>query len=172
LDNGPSASRAFTAVNCLPAGLCVAVDNAGYATTGTFSDSRHEGHGGQGPPPVSNVFTIRHTTVRCRGRVLLSLSTPSAGTLAARAITVSATRAKGARRKQKHRRSLYGVGSAKAGGGGTVRLTISPRPTSRRMLRHSKKLGVSVAITFLPDGGSPRTRHKKIVVRWEECSSR
>ena len=80
--------HSLSAVSCIPGpgGLCIAVDNAGYALTGTFALQQTSGNSEERPTHTpSNAFTIAHTTVRCNGRIVLSLKAPDLGTFTAKA---------------------------------------------------------------------------------------
>ncbi|HEY5053280.1 MAG TPA: hypothetical protein VII45_07715 [Solirubrobacterales bacterium] len=186
VDSSQSASRALNAVSCVPAGLCVAVDNAGYVLVGAFSLQRDGGDGEGRPQRISsNDFTIRRTTVRCNGRIALSLQAPGPGAFAASATATLLPRAEAGHKSPKHHSAAcnarhrgsgaatrkdhrpnfaYGAGSAAAGSAGAVRLTIAPRPAALRALGRSGQLRVLIAITFTPDGGSPETKHKAAAI--------
>jgi hypothetical protein len=189
-------THAFTSVSCTPAatGLCVAVDDAGYAVTSTFSPST-EGEGGHGggeskggsqtegtststtstgpslPPPVvvSGVFRVLGVKVGRDGQIVLAIDAPAAGSIDARA-TASIRKAAAVSRKRetKHTHTItYGTGSASAPGMDTVTVTIKPTKSALSALKGLHALGVPVTIVFHPRSGSPTTVGETVTVRYQ-----
>lgn len=131
---------------------------------------------------ASNSFSIRWTEVRSDGRIVLWVETPSPGSFTATATTVTAAttpprtarpntrnhRNRAPRRSNaRHRthpgshaqRSIpYGTGVATVRTVRAIRLTVKPLRSASRMLKRHSHLRLRIAITFRPDGGTPRTK--------------
>ncbi|MGH2853324.1 MAG: hypothetical protein ACRDLF_03920 [Solirubrobacteraceae bacterium] len=176
----------LTSVSCTPAvaGLCVAVDNAGYAVTSTFSPQTEGGRpggesgGGQTggtttslepslPPPVVGVFRVLSAKVGRDGQIVLTFEAPAAGSIDARA-TVSIRKAAGSskRKTKRTRKVTYGTGSAFAPGIDTMTVTIKPTKSALGALKSSRTLRVPVTILFHPRSGSPTTVSETVTVRY------
>ncbi len=194
--------HAFTSVSCTPAasGLCVAVDNAGYAVMSTFSpqtggehnggdqNGSSESSGGQSGGPntstgpslpivVSGVFRILGVKVEGNGQIVLTLAAPGAGSfnaLATAAIGKAAADSRKAtsRKAGRGRKITYGTGSAMALGAGSVTVTIKPTKSALGALKSSRTLRVPVTVVFHPRGGSPTTASETVTARYQPRRSR
>lgn len=174
----------LTSVSCTPgsAGLCVAVDNASYAVTSTFSPQTEGGQfngptegstttTGTSPPPpaVSGMLRILRVKVDVKGRVVLTLKASTAGS--AKAVATAsigeATRRKKSRCKAERARKItYGRGSGTARGANIFTVTIRPTKEALNTLEELRVLRVPITVIFHPLGGSPITVSEVVTVRY------
>jgi hypothetical protein len=186
VDSTEHVSRALTAVSCVSAGICVAIDDAGYAVTGTFAALVEQHEGGEGPgqpitplptggaePPaskpksVSKDFKIHAVRVKHNGHIVLKLQVPGPGSVAVRANASTAIAS--CRRHTKRRRNasphsrsrcrrirLYGKRTVTVSKAQMISVLIKPSSRARKALDRSHRLRVSVVATFTPTGTSKR----------------
>ena len=102
--------------------------------------------------PPSNAFTFSKPRASS-GNVLLTLQVPGAGT-----ITVKATVKVG------KKKITFATGKATRAAGGTAKLTLKPTSAAKKALKKSKKLKVSLSITFTPTGGTAKTSTSSLTV--------
>ena len=187
----------LTSVSCTPAGLCVAVDNAGYAVMSTFSpqavgehdggshsggsESEGEQSGGSNTSTGSSLpltvafpgaFRILGVKVESNGQIVLTLKAPGTGSFSALATAVTGRAAADSRKTMcrkagRKRKVTYGTGSAMAPGPGTTTVTIKPTKSALGSLKGSHTLRVPVTIVFHPHSGSPTTLTETVIVRYQ-----
>jgi hypothetical protein len=115
------------------------------------------------PPPVapklpSNVVRLAKVTAAAHGAITLMVKVPGPGRLAAS----SSARIAAKSRKAKARTVTYGrVVSATIKRASTVTLRIKPGALAKVLLRHAKRLPVTVTVTYTPTGGkrAKKTTH-------------
>ena len=100
-----------------------------------------------------DILFIEATRMQGKGTLTLTIRTPGAGLFKAKAKT-----------KFGGKKVTYGKGSRSAAGPGTVTLKIHPRKDVKADLIGGASLKVSVAVTFRPDGDTPRTKTKTLTV--------
>ncbi len=139
----------------------------GKAPTGGGGGGGDTGGGGGGttttpvtttttPAPAvvapSNAFTFSKPRASS-GNLLLTLQVPGAGT-----ITVKATTKVG------KKTITFATGRATRSAGGTAKLTLKPTAAAKKALKKSKRLKVSLSITFAPTGGTAKTTAASLTV--------
>ena len=104
-----------------------------------------------GPSGSSGAAALKVSAAKVdrRGRIVVRVTAPGAGTLSARA-----------------RASRIAVGSAsrEVSGAGKATLTLKPSRAAKRALRARKRLAVSVTVTFKPAGGGTVAKQTRRVV--------
>ena len=114
---------------------------------------------GAGSAPPSSAFTISKRHIAADDTITLTLTSREAGRFSARATGVHK------RRHHSPSRFGYGSGSARLTHAGMVRVTLKPTRSARLALRHSKRLLVTITVTFTSNGGSVRTTNTSLTVR-------
>lgn len=125
---------------CSGAGSCVLTMGAADVTvTATFNAN---------PPPPPNNFTLGKVKHPKTGVVTIRIKVPGPGAMEASGRVMKTVRAR-----------------AKAAGAYLLRLELTKR--GMKLLKKSKgrQLRVKISFTFTPDGGSPRTKIKKVIFR-------
>lgn len=137
----------FGPADVAPSDGCGACGSGGAGTGGGV------GTGGSGPGNGSTgpvALSLARDKVTRTGKIILTLSTSTAGRVFARAVTTS---------KRPGRRpggvTLYGSASTSLPGAGNVVLTIKPTRAAAAGLSH-RRMTVTVTVTFVPVGGSAR----------------
>ncbi len=110
------------------------------------------------PTPPSNVFSVDSARVSKTGVISLTLRLPGAGTVA-----VAAT-------GPKKLKVGSATGTAKAAG--NLKVTIKPSSKTKKALKKTKKLKVSLAVTFTPAGGKAAKQTKKLTLKGKKKGSK
>jgi hypothetical protein len=103
---------------------------------------------------ASNVFSFG-VKAGSKGKLTITIHGPGAGTYAAKATT----------KTKAGKKVPYGKRSASAGGAGPLKIKIRPGKKARKALAAGRTLAVSVAVTFSPQGGTPRTKTAPVKVK-------
>ena len=110
--------------------------------------------------PVRNDFEILARRARRDGSIALRLKAPARGAFRLRAFARPAA-AGGARAK----RPIRYVGARRfAERAGKLKLRARPTHAGRRALREHERLRVSIAVSFRPVGGEPRSKRTRLAV--------
>jgi hypothetical protein len=118
--------------------------------------------GTSAPPAASNAFKIVKIRVARNGMILETVSLPAPGRLAIKATTPRriAVRARNGHRRTSIRSSTIGKAQATlAGGLHTLALRL------RSAAGHTRSVAVTLATTYTPSGGVPRTLKRSLTVR-------
>jgi hypothetical protein len=115
------------------------------------------------PPPPSNVFTVGSSiTFGANGTATMTVTVPGPGVLtAADGTGVKSTSARIAAR----RKPLIARTRVRATKAGPVKVRIRPSTAGKKVLRRKGRLKVKVALTFTPDGGSPKTTVRTVTLK-------
>jgi hypothetical protein len=117
--------------------------------------------GGGGGSHPSNDFQMSKPVVGRNGTLVIALNVPGAGIVTGAA----KTKVKARKRRKKAKTIRYGKGTVAASSAGLVTLRIPASRAARKALTRLRKLTVSVAVTYTPVGGSPKTRRTSVAVR-------
>jgi sugar lactone lactonase YvrE len=115
---------------------------------------------------LTNDFTLVSLKARRSGLITAVLKNLNAGTFVATASTKTKRLRSGSAAASKRARTIrYGSASASTNGPGTVTLMIKPSKKTKRVLKKSGKLRVTVAVTFSPRGGTANTKTESLKVK-------
>jgi hypothetical protein len=116
------------------------------------------------PVPPSNDITVPGGSVTFRnGSATITIQVPGPGTLtAAQAPAAGASRRATASAKRKQ---LVKPASAIAKQAGPVKLKLKPTKAGKKQLRKKGKIKLSLAVTFTPTGGTPKTEVSKLTIK-------
>ena len=110
-------------------------------------------------PPADVVNRFGLSVARAGDRIVLKVKAPGPGSIIAKAQT---TVRPGRTSAQAHR--IYGRASATVPRRDRVRLVIRPGKVGRALSRR-RPIRLSVAVTFSPTGGLPRTKHGSVTIK-------
>ncbi|HEY5197091.1 MAG TPA: DUF11 domain-containing protein [Solirubrobacteraceae bacterium] len=112
------------------------------------------------PPSPVNSFGLTSRTASAGGQLSVVVNSPGRGTF--RVVASVRLPASGTRKAQTIR---YGSVAATARAAGHLTLEIAPGSRARTLRRHHTRLTVTLAVTFTPTGGKPRTRSVHLTVK-------
>lgn len=129
--------------------------NNGGGGGNTGGGNTNTGGTDKGTTPVSNLFTLTRKTVSSKtGSATLSVKLPGAGKL-----DVMGTAKVG---KKKVTVGHVVVNAAK---GGTYNVTLKPTGAAKTALKENGKLGVSLKLTFSPNGGTAKSSTSSLTLK-------
>lgn len=129
--------------------------NNGGGGGSTGGGNTNTGGTDKGTTPVSNLFTLTRKTVSSKtGAATLSVKLPGAGKL-----DVMGTAKVG---KKKVTVGHVVVNAAK---GGTYNVTLKPTGAAKTALKEKGKLGVSLKLTFSPNGGTAKSSTSSLTLK-------
>ena len=102
------------------------------------------------PVPNNFSFTLKADS---KGKITVKIKSPVGGSYKAKATT-----------KVGGQKISYGKGSTSIGHAGKTKITIKPSKAAKDALNGGATLKVSVAVTFKPTGGTPKTQTKTVSV--------
>lgn len=114
------------------------------------------------PVAVSNAFTVlRKTISSSKGTASIQVKLPGAGKLDLLA------KAKAGKAQVKVGHLVLNAGAA-----GTYTLTLKPSAAAKAVLKDKGKLATSLAFTFSPNGGAPKTSNSSVTLKLVEKGGR
>jgi Glycine rich protein len=117
------------------------------------------------PETPSNDFTVLTSVVAKNNSITLLLDAPSAGAFTAVANGKVVKHGAAATASRGRAQTIpYGVGTAAVKAPGGVALVIRPSKAAKKALKTVKRLPVSIAVTFTPTGGNPKTQTVRVNV--------
>lgn len=126
------------------------------------------------PPPPSNEFSVgpkvKFKNGGTKATIVVNVPGPGTVSVAQAGSTVSARAARAAASAlpvptKKKKKALIVPTSATATAAGPVKLTVKLTGPAKKALAKKRKLTVSVAITYTPTGGSPKTEDKSLTFK-------
>src|SRR5947209_397733 len=138
-------------------GITLTVVNS---TPSSAPGSSAAGFKANSPASVSNAFSILSVKVTKRGAILERVRLPGPGRLS---VAASAPKHLARRSRNRHARlrtrTVKVASAAVSTHGGTLTITLHPRGLSR-----ASRVRVTLATTYVPTGGSPRTLKRAVTI--------
>ena len=117
------------------------------------------------PSIPSNAFTLLHPIVGANRSITLVLDPAGAGTITASATSIrEVVVRKHGRRIHRKVRFTFGTARTTPGLGGALELAIKPSAAGRKALAAHKRLSISIAVTFTPNGGKAASKTTTIAL--------
>jgi ABC-type phosphate transport system substrate-binding protein len=107
------------------------------------------------PPPISNAFSITNARVQNRRSIRVSLQFPGAGQLMVR----------GSAKPRRGKAINLSRRTVAVPAAGTQRVTVALNSKMRRALNRTRRLTVTLRLTYTPNGGTARTVSRRVTVR-------